>query len=300
MRSSICLAIIAVLSCCAGAQPAPAAHAGQPFNATLAYGANYDSSSGTSSEMDTDVGFGFARRWSLHSGVPLFLFQQVTNGTTTTRASGVGDAYVALGYEAKNNTFHYTNRLSGTAPTGDKSLGFSSGRATAGLSNRLSHDFGPIEPFGEVGIGSGSEALSGYLRNQHGRSLDRPYTSLGWLTVWRAGAGVPIGNKVDLEGSFYDVAPFGDQKLYSRNGSGKSSSTSTSGQHGRQFELAQEVTGTSAIAVDRGLAADLDVNPMPHLEFDLSVGRSLHYAMNTVSFTVAYHFGGAPVSQQKK
>ena len=286
------------------AQETHPAQGTSPFNATASFNENYDNSSGYSSELDGDVGMGFGNHFSLHTGAPFYLFQetQVAGSTTTSRVSGVGDAYVKLAFENKGDLLHYTSTLVGTLPSGDSSLGMSTGRASGGWVNRFSHDFGAIEPFGEVGIGTGSAALAAYLLGTKGRSQQLPFSSLGVQSVWRGGLGVPLGNKVDLEAGVYDILPFGNQKLYSKeikSGSVGVSSGSQKGQHGRTWELAHVVSGDAGIAADHGLMTDLNVSPSRHFEFDASFGRSLHYAVNTLSFTVSVHFGGGSTPRAK-
>jgi hypothetical protein len=259
--------------------------------------------------MDGDVGMGIGKHFALHTGAPFYLFQetQVAGSTTTSRVSGVGDAYIAIGYEEKADILHYASSLIGTLPTGDSSLGLSTGRASAGWANRFSHDFGPIEPFGEIGVGAGSAALAAYFRDARGRSQQLPFSSLGMQSAWRGGAGVPIGNRIDLEAGFYDVLPFGNQKLYSREISSQSGSSTVSGgngnsqkgQHGRGWELAHVTAGDASIAADHGFMSDLNVSPSPHFEFDLAFGRSLHYAVNTLSFTASVHFGSGSALRRK-
>jgi hypothetical protein len=297
----------ALCVCAALGQATPAGRGAQAFNATLSFNENYDGSSGASSELDGDVGWNFANKFNLHTGAPYYLWQQVeqTSGsaTVTRRVSSIGDMYLALAYDTKSDLLHYTSSLVGTAPTGDSSLGFSTGRFTGGWTNRLSHDFGAIEPFGQVGVGTGSEALGGSLHGQRGRSQQLPFSTLGMQSAWRAGAGVPLRSKVDLEGAFYAVLPFGNQKIYSREVSGSQGSPSSSagsskkGQHGRTWELARVAAGNSDIAADHGVAVDLDFNPLPHVEFDWSAGRSLRYQVNTMSFTVSYHFASGSQGQ---
>src|SRR5438270_5909970 len=213
-------------------QASPSAHGSPAFNATVAFNQNYDSSAGSSSEMDGDLGYNLHPHIALHAGMPYYLLQAVQQPAsttvqqpsgTTTRVSAIGDAYVSMGFDDKGKLLHYKGGLTGTVPTGNTTYGFSTGRPSAGFTNHVSHDFGPVEPFAEAGIGTGSEGLNA-LSESHDHSRQRAFTTLGMQSVWKAGAGVPLGNKLDLEAGMYDVLPFGPQKLYSREVSGKGTS----------------------------------------------------------------------------
>lgn len=295
--------VIALIAEAALSQAAPSAHGTGGFNATVAFNQNYDTSAGSSSEVDTDLGYNLGPKFALHAGMPYYLLQSVQQSSgTTARVSGIGDMYLSLGLDTKNDLVHYKASLTGTAPTGDANYGFSTGRASTGLINHLSHDFGPVEPFVEGGIGTSSEALSALFSSRGSRQRD--FTTLGLQSVWKAGTGIPLGDKLDLEAGMYDVLPFGSQKLYSREVSGNATSgtsgtSSQKGQHGRGYELTHVIAGDSSIAADHGFTADLNANLIPHVEFDATLARSIHYAVTSLSFSVAYHFGSGATVPRK-
>jgi len=64
-----------------------------------------------------------------------------------------------------------------------------------------------------------------------------------------------------------------------------------SGSHGRVFEQNQQTTGGADIAKDNGFAALVDANPTPYLDMELGYTRSVHYALNSVSFGVGVNVG---------
>lgn len=302
MRIAVFILLFSSLQQVAAAQAASAAQAGQPLNATVGFNESYNASAGWASEVDTDGGFGLGRSFSLHAGAPFYLLQsyslQTATGTTSGTYSGIGDAYLAFGFTHKSEVLAYTGTLTGTAPSGSTKYGTSTGRATAGWNNRFSHDFGPIEPFAEAGFATGSAAMSAYQHTHGIKGEQRAYTTLGKQGDLRAGAGVPLGGKVDWETSFYDVLPVGNQKLFSKVvGAGTSNTitpgaTSQKGTHGRQYELNHEIAGMAGVAADHGFTSGLDFNLVPHVEFEAEFSRSMHYALNTVSLTASYHFGG--------
>ena len=47
---------------------------------------------------------------------------------------------------------NYSSTLEGTAPTGDKAAGFSTGRTTVDWTNRFSHTFSAVTPFASAGL----------------------------------------------------------------------------------------------------------------------------------------------------
>ena len=100
------------------------------------------------------------------------------------------------------------------------------------------------------------------------------------------------GTNVDLWSFFsagasaYDILPSGQQTVFSKvAGSGKS------GSHGRVFEQNQQTTGGADIAKDNGFSAWVDANPKPYLDMELGYTRSVHYALNSVSFGVGVNVG---------
>jgi hypothetical protein len=86
--------------------------------------------------------------------------------------------------------------------------------------------------------------------------------------------------------SAYDIAPWGTQILASRVVQSGAAGSPGAAKHGRVFEKAHQTTGTATLARDNGFTAGLSMSPRPYLDLSLGYSRSVHYALNTVSFGV--------------
>ena len=115
-------------------------------------------SDGTVMKAEPMLGYTFNKHFETYAGLP-FYFVNLSSTTTTSTpttvngfASGLGNAFVGFRLNVDNDTVDYSSTLDFTAPTGDKSRGFSTGRVTADWTNRFSHRFNSFTPFGSFGI----------------------------------------------------------------------------------------------------------------------------------------------------
>jgi hypothetical protein len=107
-------------------------------------------------------------------------------------------------------------------------------------------------------------------------------------THFRGGASVELARHFSLGASLYDIVPFGDQTVFSRvTGSG----SGAAGTHGRSFQSQQQTTGTAAIAHDDGFSTFVDFTPNSVVDAELGYTRSVHYALNSVSFSLGFNVG---------
>jgi hypothetical protein len=118
------------------------------------------------------------------------------------------------------------------------------------------------------------------------RFFQRPFTSYGTLAHFEAGTDIDLSHSFSLTLSGYDIAPWGTQTIISRVVTAGSAGNPTGIKHGRAFEGSHVTTGTASIASDDGYTAGLNFSPRPYLDLDLGYTRSVHYALNTVSFGV--------------
>ena len=236
------------------------------------------STDGQVMDLNTTAGYIFSKHFSWDAGLPVFFL----NGTTATGAkassNGIGDMYTDFRFTFNNPAVHYVTALSGSVPTGDSSKGRSTGRVTVNWGNSFSHEFDKWTPFANINLGNSLYNTS-YLR--------RPFLTLGKVATFEAGTAYDLGHSFSVSASAYDVAPWGQQKVFSRI-IGRSSPAGPGGsiRHGRVFENAAETTGGASLVRDNGFNAALDFNPSPAVDFEVAFSRSVHYQLNTFSFGI--------------
>ena len=239
-------------------------------------------------ELNTAVGHNFNKYLGVDAGMPLYFVRPSATSSTTARTSksGLGNFYVALRLTVDNPVLNFASTLTGTAPTGDTSSGFSTGRATFDWDNRVERTLLRITPFADLG-------LANTVSDTH--FFERPFSSLGTVGHFEAGAKYKVWRDVSVGASAYDILPSGPQKVFSKlitRSSG--SSTGGGGTSGRRarggvFETASQTTGTADITRDNGFSGWFDASPVPFLDFEVGYNRSVHYDLNTFSFSVGFN-----------
>ncbi len=233
-------------------------------------------SEGQVTTLTTSAAYNFNQHFSAGVGISIYFDHASSSSITgSTSSSGIGNAFVMLHGVWKNPTLNYATSLTGSAPTGDSRKGLSTGHATFDWDNRLDHDIGPLTPFADAGLANSVTDTRFFLR---------PFTSFGKVAHFAAGTDVDLSHSFSLTLSAYDIAPWGTQTVFSRFVN--QGSTGKGGQHGRPFELNHETTGTSGLTRDNGYTAGLSVSPKPYLDLGIGYTRSVHFALNTVSFGV--------------
>ncbi len=237
-------------------------------------------------KLDTTAGYNFNKYFGVYFGIPVYSVRSSANSTTTGGSgsvTGFGNAYVDLRLTFANPVLNFASILEGTAPTGDASKGFSTGRATFDWANRLDHDFFGFTPFVNLGV---ANTISDT------RFFTRPFSSLGLLGHFEGGGDFKVLHFFSVGASAYDIVPSGQQKVFSRLISSQPSvSVTTTRRGGGVFEKTQETTGTAAIDRDNGYSAWLDSSPVPFIDLELGYSRSVHFDLNTVSFSVGFNLG---------
>jgi hypothetical protein len=89
-----------------------------------------------------------------------------------------------------------------------------------------------------------------------------------------------------VSGSAYDVAPWGTQKIYSLIVTKSGGSPGGTAKHGRVYQNNAETVGGASLDRDNGYNADLDFNPTKFVDLDVAYSHSMHFRLDTVSFTV--------------
>jgi hypothetical protein len=230
-------------------------------------------------ELQSSVGYSFTQHFGMDFGLPVYFVNASSKTTGGSSETGIGNPSVDLRWKYLNPALNYGSVLVGSAPVGNSKLGLSTGRATFDWTNRFDRSFSPVTPFVEGG-------LSNTIYDT--RLFVRPYTTLGLNTHVQGGASVDVTKHFSLGASLYDILPFGDQTVFSRiTGSGNATATT----HGRSFQSQQQTTGSAAIARDNGFSTFVDLTPNAIIDAELGFTRSVHYDLNSVSFSVGFNMG---------
>jgi hypothetical protein len=252
------------------------------------FGTSHDNSPSWTSEMDTGVGYDFNRAFSVQAGVPFYLVSATTTtssgtgtNTTTSHYNSVGDAYVGVNLHHKSESFAFATGLVGTAPTGSRTNGISTGRPTITWANRAEKDFGFLTPFAEATLGNSLNSTQRFRR---------PFTTLGAVSTVTGGTSIDLFKGVSFEASAYDVLPFGDQKMYSHAANPAGAGGSNGSSH-RPFQTSAVTSGTASLTKDHGFTGDLSLNPTRRVSVDLAYTRSIGYSLDSVGATVSFRLG---------
>lgn len=226
--------------------------------------------------LSSSVAYHFNSHFSAGIGIPIY-FDQATSTAGTTTSSGIGNVFGTVRAAWKNRLLNYATLLTGAAPSGDTKKGLSTGHATFDWDNRIDHDISVFTPFVDAGVANSIMDT---------RFFQRPFTSYGNLAHFEAGTDIDLSHSFSLTLSGYDIAPWGTQTIISRVVTAGSAGNPAGIKHGRAFEGSHSTTGTASLASDDGYTAGLNFSPRAYLDLDLGYTRSVHYALNTVSFGV--------------
>ncbi len=259
-------------------KPAASAPAESGVTANVEFGGTSDSD-GQVYELNSSVGYDFNPHFGVAIGAPVY-FINPSSSTGGTSGSGLGDPYLALHLKYPGSVLNFGSTLAGAAPVGDSKKGLSTGRATFDWNNRFEHGFSGLTPFVEIGIANTTPDSRNFLR---------PYTTLGFNTHVKGGAGYDVWKFISVEASGYDIIPSGQQTVFSRVNQGQG--TGGTVHHGRVFEGNQQTKGGASIAQDDGFSAAVDASPGRVLDVELAYTRSLVYDLNSVSFSIDVNLG---------
>ncbi len=272
------IVIFAAIACAAqtNGTPAPAAKAPTGFVA-------YEEFDGTTNndgqvyELHSSVGYNFNQHFGMDVGVPVYFVRPSTTAGGTS-SNGLGDPAVDARLKFLNPVLNFGTTLTGTAPVASRSQGYSTGHATYDWTNHVDHAFSSLTPFGEIGI-SNTVASS--------RLFNRPFTTYGFNTHLQGGANYDLWKFFSVGASGYDILPSGTQTMFSKVAHTNGNLAAVS--HGRFFQYNQQTTGTADLARDNGFSTWVDASPSSAVDFELGFTRSMHYALNSVSFSIGFN-----------
>lgn len=240
-------------------------------------------------DLSSTVGYNFGEHWGADMGMPLSFVSSsstTTTGTTTGKTSSalnsLGNLFMDINYKTKGDVATYESKLTAAAPTGSTTKGVSTGRANIGWNNHVEHDFDRLTPFLELGLSNGLTDT---------KFFHRPFSTLGFISQFTGGSKIDLGGNFSLGGSLYDVLPAGQQKMYSKLVAKKSTTPAGTGKNGRAYETAAQTTGDASLTHDNGGSAWIEFSPGKIVDFQIGYTHSVHFALNTVAFSMDVNLG---------
>jgi len=261
---------------------------------------SYDSSANWTSVVDSTVSYNFNRVFGISIGAPVYLAYNQPLFTTSTTPSGgttaqftpisgfraMGDTRFGLRFATPTPVIKYVATVTGTAPTGDTSIGLSTGRVTADFNNHMEIDLGHFSPLLDLGIANSSTLVN---------MVKRPYTTLGLLSHYKAGLGLPLGKRLSLELAGYENLPMGLQKLYSQEFNRGPGSVSSSGR-GTSAPIYEQVAAAigKGFTEDNGFTTGLNADLGRYMDMGFTYDRSARQKLDSFSFSIGIRIGRAP------
>ena len=255
------------------------------------------SSLGWVNQLDTSVGYNFGAHFSLDAGLPVYFIRPSSStiaATGTSSANGIGNVYAQLRLSEANPIVNFASTVTGTAPTGDKTNGFSTGHATVDWSNYFEHSFSQLTPFFDVGIANAVSDTMFFIR---------PYTTYGVVTHVEGGARYRLVRGLSVGVSGFAIEPSGVQTVVSRlvrksaskttTGGTSTPGSRTSGSGERVFQNTSVTRGAADIARDNGFSTWLQIAPATGVSLYAGYTRSTHFALNTAFFGISFNLGKA-------
>jgi len=241
--------------------------------------------------LDTTVGYSFNKHFSVDGGLPLFFVRP--SGTATALGgiadtNDIGNAYLELRFVAPNPAINYACALTGAAPTGDKNRGLSTGRVTVDWTNRVDRSFSRLTPFGAIGFANTVSDTPLFVR---------PYTTLGFITHLEGGALYRVTRFLDIGAGAYAIEPAGQQtivsELVTKSSTMPAGSGKNGGRSGKQgaFETTPISVGSADLVRDNGFSLWGSAHLSKALTLQAGYTRSVHYALNTVTFGIGVNLG---------
>jgi len=257
------------------------------FTPGWGFGMKFEGSSsgdGTITDLATGVGYNFSHHFGVDLGVPYYFVGTPSaikqKNPSAVSGTGLGNLGADLKCNYPGQALNYASTIHLGAPTGDKKKGFSVGHATWNWANHIEHGWGNFTPFIDAGAGNTLPDT---------KYFHRPYMTFGYNTQFAAGTEVDAG-PISLSASAYDVAPWGNQTVYSRvfrcSSGVKCSATGTSTD--RKGYLSSSVTsGAASLTRDNGFNASAEFKPVKTIDLEVDYSRSVPLRLNTFSFGIS-------------
>jgi len=242
-----------------------------------------DSGDGGVYDIGSALGYNFSRHFGMSAGVPFYFVSTPSsikkNNPGAVSGIGVGAFFADFRWTYPGNLLNNSPAVHLTAPTGDTKKGFSTGHATWNIVNHIDHAFGDFSPFLDAGVGN---------TVMDTRFFHRPFITLGYNAQFNGGLEYDPG-KFSFSASAYDVAPWGDQTVFSRvfrcGSAAKCSATGTSTDR-KGYKTASVTAGSADLVRDNGWNAGIDYKPSPRVDLEFDFSRSVPLRLNSYSFGI--------------
>jgi hypothetical protein len=241
-------------------------------------------------KLDSNLGYNFNKHFGLFGGVPVYFAHvssiTTTTGTTTTTTpasteTGLGNVYMGLLFQAPNPALDYASTITAGAPTGSKTKGLSTGRASIDWDNRFEHSFSHLTPFFEGGLAN---------TVPDSRFFTRSFTSVGAISHLEEGADLELFRHVSVGASAYQIVPFGNQKVISRLAKQGSSGTTGTGKK-PPFDTPGVISGTSDLTREHGFNTWVAFEPSKFWRLEAGYTRSATFDLNSFAFNLRFNVG---------
>jgi hypothetical protein len=247
-------------------------------------------SAGQVFKLNTDLTYSLSDRFELGGGVPLYFVRNTSDSTSSSGLqSGIGNAYVAVRFRA-TGPVAFSSSLTGTAPTGNKDKGFSTGKVTVDWNNYVGIPVSRVTPYVNAGVANTVSDTAFFVR---------PFTSSGIVGHFEGGANLSITPHFSIGSSAYAVVPSGEQRIVSRiverevaasnisrgRVAGQSSQTGQT----RVFETVVETQGAADLASDHGFSSWMELARSSDMYFQLGYSRSIRYQFDSVFFSIGFN-----------
>jgi hypothetical protein len=279
-RLSLCAAVLLGLTTSAEAQE----DRGFLFNERF-FGSS--STLGSVMRLDTQAGYQFSKHFGFDMGLPVYFVRPSATTTAAvgaTTVDGIGNVYLDLRFTLLNPFLNYGSLLTGSAPTGDKSAGLSTGRATFDWTNQFNRSFSRLTPFANLGFANTVTDTPLFVR---------PYTTLGFVTHIDGGATYRVARFLDVTADAYGIEPAGQQTVLSklvRHGTTSSATRASASANSRPnhgvFETTAETVGSADLVRDHGFSFAGAVHFSRIVTLQAGYTRSIGYDLNTVFFGI--------------
>jgi hypothetical protein len=234
--------------------------------------------------MNNSVGYDFSPQLGMDLSVPVYfvLPPSQKNGFAAS-TTGLGNLSMDGRMSFELPLVNCQPTVTIAFPTGSTTRGFSTGTVTYDFDNRFEHDWGLFAPFFDVDVGNSLNGGSSPFR----RKIQRPFLTLGKVANFMAGPEIHITDRWSVSADAYKVVPWGPQTVFSRIV--RPGTTGKGGKHNRTYEIVQRQVGGARLVSDDGFDASVAFSPTPSIDLTLAFDRSVHYALNTLSFSVGFN-----------
>jgi len=169
-----------------------------------------DSNFGQFLIFDTSFGYQFNNHVGADVGVPVYLVRPTFPGQPHQWDYNIGDPYGDLRLTFNNNILNYDTAFTVSVPANETGQ-FSTGRMGLDWFNHFDRPVWRFTPFVNAGVANG--VLDTRLLSQPFRLADS-FKTLGFLADVEGGMDFRVVRYVSVGGSYYELFPGGDQKVY--------------------------------------------------------------------------------------